>query len=48
MIEVGVPDGSPLEVAVDGARALPERVGVLPLRDMVTFPEMLVPLNVGQ
>ncbi len=48
MIEVGVPHGGPLNVAVDGARALPERVGVLPLRDMVTFPEMLVPLNVGQ
>ena len=48
MIEVGVPEGGPLPVAVDGARALPERVGVLPLRDTVTFPEMLVPLNVGQ
>ena len=48
MIEVGVPEGGPLQVAVDGARVLPERVGVLPLRDTVTFPEMLVPLNVGQ
>ena len=28
--------------------ALPTRVGVLPLRDTVTFPDMLVPLNVGQ
>ncbi len=48
MIEVGVPEGDALPVAVQGARALPERVGVLPLRDMVTFPEMLVPLNIGQ
>jgi len=48
VIEVGVPDSGPLQVAVDGARAVPERVGVLPLRDTVTFPEMLVPLNVGQ
>ena len=31
-----------------GTRQLPERVGVLPLRDTVTFPDMLVPLNVGQ
>ncbi len=29
-------------------RELPERAGVLPLRDAVTFPDMLVPLNVGQ
>ncbi len=48
MIEIGVPDGGPREVAVGGTRQLPESVGVLPLRDNVTFPEMLVPLNVGQ
>ncbi len=48
MIEVGAPDGGPREVAVGGTRQLPERVGVLPLRDTVTFPDMLVPLNVGQ
>jgi len=30
------------------ARRLPEQVAVLPLRDMVTFPDMLVPLGVGQ
>ena len=29
-------------------RELPHEVGVLPLRDTVTFPDMLVPLNVGQ
>ncbi len=48
MIEVGVPDGGPRDVAVGGARQLPHRVGVLPLRDTVTFPDMLIPLNVGQ
>ena len=48
MIEIGIPDSGPREVAVDGSRPLPERVGVLPLRDTVTFPEMLIPLNVGQ
>ena len=32
----------------DGARRLPARVGVLPLRDAVTFPELVMPLNVGQ
>ncbi len=31
-----------------GPGGLPERAGVLPLRDTVTFPEMLIPLNVGQ
>ncbi len=48
MIEIGVPDGGPRDVEVGGTRSLPERVGVLPLRDTVTFPEMLIPLNVGQ
>ena len=48
MIEVGATDGGPKLVEVGVQRALPDTVGVLPLRDMVTFPEMLVPLNVGQ
>ncbi len=48
MIEVGAPSRGPRDVAVTGAPALPERVGVLPLRDTVTFPDMLIPLNVGQ
>ncbi len=48
MIDIGVPDSRPRDVAVAGPRALPQRVGVLPLRDTVTFPEMLIPLNVGQ
>jgi ATP-dependent Lon protease len=48
VIEVGVPDGGPRDVAVGDSRQLPQQVGVLPLRDTVTFPEMLIPLNVGQ
>ncbi len=47
MIEVGTPDGGPRDIEVGGVRQLPDRVGVLPLRDTVTFPEMLIPLNVG-
>jgi ATP-dependent Lon protease len=48
MIEVGVPSGAPRDVDVDGARQLPREAGALPLRDTVTFPDMVVPLNVGQ
>jgi ATP-dependent Lon protease len=48
VIDIGVPSGGPRDIEVGGARALPARVGVLPLRDTVTFPEMLIPLNVGQ
>jgi ATP-dependent Lon protease len=46
--DVWVPEGSAGEAAVDGARQLPRQVGVLPLRDAVAFPDMLIPLNVGQ
>ena len=48
MIEVGVPAGGAQDVPIEGARELPEQIGVLPLRDTVTFPDMLIPLNVGQ
>ena len=48
MIEVGAAERPAREVAVGGTRELPQQVGVLPLRDTVTFPEMLIPLNVGQ
>ncbi len=49
MIEVAVPGSDPREVEV-GARAVQaaRAVGVLPLRDTVPFPDMLLPLNVGQ
>jgi ATP-dependent Lon protease len=48
MIEVGVPADGSQEIAPVGARQLPDQIPVLPLRDTVTFPEMVVPLNVGQ
>jgi len=48
VIEIGVPERPAREVEVDGSPPLAQRVGVLPLRDTVTFPEMLIPLNVGQ
>jgi len=48
VIEVGVPDHGPRDEAFAGTRELPSRAGVLPLREMVAFPDMLVPLNIGQ
>jgi ATP-dependent Lon protease len=36
------------ESGENGFRSLPAQVGVLPLRDSVTFPELVIPLNVGQ
>jgi ATP-dependent Lon protease len=48
MIEVGVPGNGTQDVAIGGPRQLPDRIPVLPLREAVTFPELVVPLNVGQ
>jgi ATP-dependent Lon protease len=48
VIEVGTPERAARDVAVGAARELPHEVGVLPLRDTVTFPDMLIPLNIGQ
>jgi ATP-dependent Lon protease len=48
VIEVGVPDSGPRDVHVGASRKAPQRVGVLPLRDTVAFPDTLMPLNVGQ
>ena len=48
MIEVGIPQDGTEEAGVGGARLLPDRIAVLPLRDAVAFPELVVPLNVGQ
>jgi ATP-dependent Lon protease len=36
------------EVPVEAPRTLPDRVAVLPLRDAVAFPDLVIPLNVGQ
>jgi len=48
VIEIGTAERAARDVAVGATRELPYRVGVLPLRDTVTFPDMLVPLNIGQ
>ncbi|MBV8989091.1 MAG: endopeptidase La [Solirubrobacterales bacterium] len=49
MIEVAVPGSDPREIEV-GTRPVQDArtVAVLPLRDTVPFPDMLLPLNVGQ
>ena len=48
MIEVGIPGEGTQDVAIGGPRHLPDRIPVLPLRDAVTYPDLVVPLNVGQ
>jgi ATP-dependent Lon protease len=48
VIEVGTAERPARDVTVAATRELPQRVGVLPLRDTVSFPDMLVPLNIGQ
>jgi ATP-dependent Lon protease len=48
MIEVGAPADGAREVDVSVPRQLPDEIAVLPLRDAVAFPEMPVPLNIGQ
>jgi ATP-dependent Lon protease len=48
VIEIGTAERPARDVTVGATRELPQRVGVLPLRDTVTFPDMLVPLNIGQ
>ena len=48
MIEIGAAERRPGMWRWAPARELPQEVGVLPLRDTVTFPDMLIPLNVGQ
>ncbi|HLH66369.1 MAG TPA: endopeptidase La [Solirubrobacteraceae bacterium] len=41
-------EAGPGSMGADGARRFPARLGVLPLRDAVTFPELVMPLNIGQ
>ncbi len=48
MIEVGAPASGPRDVVVGTPLELPQHAAVLPLRDTVTFPDMMIPLNVGQ
>jgi ATP-dependent Lon protease len=47
IVDVGAPADA-ADAEADGASRLPARVGVLPLRDAVTFPELVIPLNIGQ
>jgi ATP-dependent Lon protease len=46
-IDVSAAADAPTDEA-DAPRHLPARIGVLPLRDSVTFPELVIPLNIGQ
>jgi ATP-dependent Lon protease len=48
VIEIGTAERAARDVAVGATRELPHEVGVLPLRETVTFPEMMIPLNIGQ
>jgi ATP-dependent Lon protease len=48
VIEVGTGDRAARDVTVGVVPQVPGTVGVLPLRDTVTFPDMLIPLNIGQ
>jgi ATP-dependent Lon protease len=36
------------DAATDGIRRFPARIGVLPLHEAVTFPELVIPLSIGQ
>jgi ATP-dependent Lon protease len=50
MIDIGAAGAidSATDVEIGQQRTLPDRLAVLPLRDAVTFPELMVPLNIGQ
>ena len=46
-IDIGAPADASAD-APDVPLRLPAPIGVLPLRDSVTFPELVIPLNIGQ
>ncbi|HEX3978988.1 MAG TPA: endopeptidase La [Solirubrobacteraceae bacterium] len=48
VVDVGTATGEADEVQENGFRKLPAQLGVLPLRDSVTFPDLVIPLNIGQ
>jgi ATP-dependent Lon protease len=48
VLDVGTATGEADQDQEDGFRRLPARLGVLPLRDSVTFPDLVIPLNIGQ
>jgi ATP-dependent Lon protease len=47
-VDVGTATGETDQDQENGFRKLPARLGVLPLRDSVAFPDLLIPLNIGQ
>ena len=48
VLDVGTAPGEADQDQENGFRRLPARLGVLPLRDSVTFPDLVIPLNIGQ
>jgi ATP-dependent Lon protease len=48
VLDVGTATGESDSDQENGFRRLPAAVGVLPLRDSVTFPDLVIPLNIGQ
>jgi ATP-dependent Lon protease len=48
ILDVGTATGEADHDQENGFRRLPARLGVLPLRDSVTFPDLVIPLNIGQ
>jgi ATP-dependent Lon protease len=48
ILDVGTATGEADHDQENGFRRLPAQLGVLPLRDSVTFPDLVIPLNIGQ
>jgi ATP-dependent Lon protease len=48
VLDVGTATGEADQDQENGFRRLPGRLGVLPLRDSVAFPDLVIPLNIGQ
>jgi ATP-dependent Lon protease len=48
VLDVGTATGEAEQDQENGFRRLPAQLGVLPLRDSVTFPDLVIPLNIGQ
>jgi ATP-dependent Lon protease len=48
ILDVGTAPGEADQDQENGFRRLPAQLGVLPLRDSVTFPDLVIPLNIGQ
>jgi ATP-dependent Lon protease len=48
VVDIGTATGEADTDQENGFRRLPSQLGVLPLRDSVTFPDLVIPLNIGQ